>query len=285
MNNVRGSALRAAAGMLLAFALLLPPPADAQDAKTEILWLGQSAMRIKTPGGKVIVTDPWLISNPKTPAQYKDLDALGKVDLVLVSHAHFDHFEDAPALAKRNNAPIVTPAGLQSTMLELDLVPANLAYRVNKGSVFMPIPGSNIKVWMVHAEHDSELVYTNPTTKKREVHVGGEPVGYIIELENGFKIWHMGDTGLFGDMRLIGETYKPDLVLIPIGGHFTMGPQDAAIAVRELIKPRYAMPMHYGTFPLLRGTPAEFSTALGSASATRVVVPEPGQKVESLLRL
>ena len=279
MNNVRGSALRAAAGILLALALLLPPSADAQDAKTEILWLGQSAMRIKTPGGKVIVTDPWLISNPKTPAQYKDLDALGKVDLVLVSHAHFDHFEDAPALAKRNNAPIVTPAGLQSTMLELDLVPANLAYRVNKGSVFMPIPGSNIKVWMVHAEHDSELVYTNPTTKKREVHVGGEPVGYIIELENGFKIYHMGDTGLFGDMKLIGDFHKPDLVMMPIGGHFVMGPKEAAMATKEYLKPKYVLPMHYGTSPQLAGTTAQYQEALGT-TPTKVFPISPGEKIE-----
>jgi L-ascorbate metabolism protein UlaG (beta-lactamase superfamily) len=81
-------------------------------------------------------------------------------------------------------------------------------------------------------------------------------------------------------MRLIGETLKPDLVLIPIGGHFTMGPQEAATAVRDLIKPKYAIPMHYGTFPMLRGTPAEFAAALGTGSATRIVVPEPGQKVD-----
>jgi L-ascorbate metabolism protein UlaG (beta-lactamase superfamily) len=198
--------------LLAAVALAIAPLAEAQDAKTEILWLGQSAVRIKTPGGKVIVIDPWLINNPSTPAQYKNLDALGKVDLVLVTHAHGDHFEDAPALAKKNNAKIVTPSGLQSTMISLGIVPAELAYRWNKGRVAMPI-GGNIKIWMVHAEHDSELTWTNPETKKRETHFGGEPVGYVIELENGLRIYNMGDTGVFGDLKLIGDTYKPDLVL------------------------------------------------------------------------
>ena len=100
-------------------------------------------------------------------------------------------------------------------------------------------------------------------------------------MENGFRIWHMGDTGLFGDMRLIGELYKPDLVMIPIGGHFTMGPNEAAIAVRDFIRPKYVIPIHYGTFPALRGTPAEFTHDLGSgASAVQVLPLAPGQAAD-----
>jgi L-ascorbate metabolism protein UlaG (beta-lactamase superfamily) len=110
---------------------------------------------------------------------------------------------------------------------------------------------------------------------------GGEPVGYIIEMENGFKVWHMGDTGVFGDMRLIGDMYRPDLVLIPIGGHFVMNPVDAAMAVREMIRPRFALPIHYGTTPVLRGTPAEFNAALGTAPGTaRMLALDPGQKID-----
>lgn len=255
-------------------------PGNIAAGKAEVLWLGQATTRITTPGGKVIAIDPWLATNPKTPAEYKQLSALGKVDMILVTHAHNDHFADAPALAKLNNAPIYNAGGLGSAIVSLGIVPAALAQRFGKSGTVMPFGPTGPKITAVHAEHASELVWKNPATDKEETHYGGEPVGYIIELENGFKIWHMGDTGLFGDMRLIGETYKPDLVLIPIGGHFTMGPQDAAIAVRDLIKPRYAIPIHYGTFPLLRGTPAEFSAALGAASTTRVVVPEPGQKVD-----
>jgi L-ascorbate metabolism protein UlaG (beta-lactamase superfamily) len=254
--------------------------AFAQSGKTEILWLGQAATRITTPGGKVIVIDPWLTSNPKTPANFKQLQALGKVDLILVTHAHFDHFADVPALAKLNNAPVYNAGGLGQALVTLDILPEALVQRFGKGGTVAPFGPTGPKITAVHAEHVSELVWKNPATGKDETHFGGEPVGYVIEMENGFKVWHMGDTGLFGDMRLIGETYKPDLVLIPIGGHFTMGPQEAATAVRDMIRPRYAIPMHYGTFPILRGTPAEFNAALGAASGTRVLVPEPGQKYD-----
>lgn len=277
MKRMFANALHALAVMAVALTFGYVPVATAQDGKTELLWLGQSAMRIKTPGGKVIMIDPWLVNNPKTPAQYKDLDALGKIDLILVSHAHGDHFEDAPALAKKHNAKIIGPSGLQSTMISLGIVPAELSYRFNKGSVATPL-NDKIKLWQVHAEHDSELTWTNPETKKRETHVGGEPVGFIIELENGFRIYHMGDTGLFGDMKMIGERFKPDLLLIPIGGHYVMGPTEAAMAT-EMIKPKHAIPVHYGTNPLLAGTPAQYQEALGK-SGTVVHPMNPGDKLE-----
>lgn len=254
-------------------------PGKIAPGKAEVLWLGQAATRITTPGGKVIVIDPWLIANPKTPAAYKDLKALGKVDLILVTHAHYDHLADAPALAKLNNAPIYNGGGMGQALVSLDMAPAALVQRFGKSGTVMPFGPTGVKITAVHAEHSSELVWKNPATNKDETHYGGEPVGYIIELENGFKIWHMGDTALFGDMRLIADRYKPDLVMMPIGGHFTMGPQDAAMAVRDMIKPKYVIPIHYQTFPLLRGTPAEFSAALGVTSTT-VIVPEPGQKVD-----
>ena len=255
-------------------------PGSIAAGKAEVLWLGQATIRITTPGGKVIVIDPWLTTNPKTPAEFKPLSALGKVDMILVTHAHYDHFFDAPALAKLNNVPVYNAGGMGPSIVSLGILPTALVQRFGKSGTVAPFGPTGPKITAVHAEHSSELVWKNPATDKDETHYGGEPVGYLIELENGFKIWHMGDTGLFGDMRLIGETYKPDLVLIPIGGHFTMGPQDAAIAVRDMIKPQYAIPFHYGTFPLLRGTPAEFISALGPNTGTRVVVPEPGQKVD-----
>ncbi|CAG9171719.1 metal-dependent hydrolase [Cupriavidus pampae] len=254
-------------------------PGQIAAGKAEVLWLGQSATRITTPGGKVIVIDPWLITNPKTPAAYKDLSALGKVDLILVTHAHNDHLADAPALAKLNNAPIWNGGGMGQALITLGMVPPPLAQRFGKSGTIMPFGPNGVKITAVHAEHSSELVWKNPATGKDETHYGGEPVGYLIELENGFKIWHMGDTGLFGDMRLISERYKPDLVMIPIGGHFTMGPQEAASALRDMIKPKYAIPIHYQTSPLLRGTPAELNAALG-VTGTSVIVPEPGQKVD-----
>jgi L-ascorbate metabolism protein UlaG (beta-lactamase superfamily) len=245
--------------------------------KVEVLWLGQSAIRVATPGGKIIVIDPFLTKNPKTPQQYKDLDALGKVDLLLVTHAHGDHLGDAVALSKKNNAPLYGPAGMCQSLITLGELPATLAIRMGKSGTITPL-GPDIHITQVHAEHSSELLWHNPATDKDETHVGGEPVGFIIELENGFRLWHMGDTGLFGDMRMIAEHYHPDLLLIPIGGHFVMDPKDAAYATRDLIKPKYALPFHYGTIPQLKGTPAEYQQALGKTNV-KVFAIQPGEKI------
>ncbi|MFT4266119.1 MAG: metal-dependent hydrolase [Xenophilus sp.] len=262
---------------------LAPEPSIASGAvpavagKTQVLWLGQSAFKITTPGGKVIVTDPWLKTNPLTPPQYRHLEALGKVDVLLVTHGHWDHFADAPELAKLNNVPMYAPGDMNQTVALLGILPPNLAPRFNKSGTITPAP--DIKVTAVHADHSSAVVWKNPATGKDEPHYGGEPVGYIIELENGFKIYHMGDTGLFADMKFIAEYYKPDLVLIPIGGHFTMDPKDAAFATREWLKPRYVIPIHYGANPLGKGTPQAFIQALGTNTATRVLALKPGESV------
>ncbi len=253
--------------------------ASAQNGKTEVLWLGQASVRITTPGGKVIMIDPWLRTNPKTPASFKNLEALGKIDLILVTHAHFDHVADAPDLAKMHKAPMYGPAGMNQTIATLGVLPVELAPRFGKGGTIMPFGPNGVKITATHAEHSSEFVWKNPATTKEEVHVGGEPVGFIIEMENGFKVYHMGDTGLFGDMKFIGEYYKPDLLLIPIGGHFVMSPADAAYAVKNYLKPKYALPIHYGTIPVLRGTTAEFSAALGNES-NKMLKVEPGEKID-----
>jgi len=260
----------------LGAALLLASNCASAQNKTDVQWLGQSTFKITTPGGKVIVIDPYLTANPKTPDAYKKLEALGKVDLILVTHGHNDHFADAPALARLNNAPVYGPAGLMQSVVALEILPANLAMRFGKSGTVTPL-GPEIRITAVHAEHSSELGWKNPASGKEEVHVGGEPVGYIIELENGFKIYHAGDTGLFGDMKLIGDYYKPDVALLPIGGYFVMSPKDAAYATREWLHPRYVIPMHYGTTPQLKGTPAEYTAALGSRR-TRVVALNPGDK-------
>ncbi len=285
-NMARRGAIAAALGVALCalpqFAAAQAPAAPAAPAasgKTEILWLGQAATRIKTPGGKVIVIDPWLRTNPKTPQTYKDLDALGKVDLILVTHGHFDHFADAPALAEKHKVPMYGPAGMNAAVATLGILPAELAPRFGKGGTIMPFGPNGVKITATRAEHSSELNWKNPATNKDETHPGGEPVGFIIEMENGFKIWHMGDTGLFGDMKFIGEYYKPDLVMIPIGGHFVMSPADAAVATRDMIKPKYAIPIHYGTTPLLRGTTAEFAAALGNTTVKMFPI-NPGDKLE-----
>lgn len=252
-----------------------PASPAAAAGKTELLWLGQAAFRIKTPGGKTIVIDPWITGGTKTPAPYKtDLSALGKVDLLLVTHAHVDHIGDAPALARMHNTVLYGPADMLTPLNTLGVLPPTLTHRFNKSGFVTPLPG--IKVTAVKAEHSSLYVFANPITGKNEAHPAGEAVGYIIELENGFKIWHMGDTGLFGDMKFIAEYYKPDLVLLPIGGNFTMGPNDAAYAIRTWINPKIAIPMHYNSNPLAKGTAAEFNAAM-AGSAVKVMTMTEGQ--------
>jgi L-ascorbate metabolism protein UlaG (beta-lactamase superfamily) len=254
------------------------PSAAAPAGKTEVLWLGQASFRIKSPGGKIIVVDPWLTGGPKTPAPYKtDLAAVGKIDLLLVTHAHGDHIGDAPALAKLNNTVLYGPADMMTPLNTLGILPPNLTHRFNKTGHVTPLPG--IKVTAVAAEHSSLLVWKNPATDKNESHPAGEAVGYIIQLENGFKIWHMGDTGLFGDMKFIAEHYKPDLVLIPIGGNFTMDPVDAAFAIRTWINPKYVMPIHYGSNPIAKGTLAEFEAAMQGHTTSKVMGVKEGQMV------
>lgn len=247
---------------------------QAQQLPVQIQWLGQSAFKITSPTGKVIITDPWLKANPLTPTEFKTLENLGKVDVLLVTHGHLDHFADAPAIAKLNNIPMYAPGDMNASVVALGILPAELAPRFNKTGMVEPVAG--IKVTAVHAEHSSVINWKNPATNKDEIHVGGEPVGYIIELENGFKIYHMGDTGLFGDMKMIASYYKPDLLLIPIGGNFTMGPKDAAYAARELLNIPKVIPMHYGANPLAKGTSQEF-LSLMKDSKLSVFVLKPGE--------
>ncbi|WP_425258084.1 metal-dependent hydrolase [Rubrivivax sp. RP6-9] len=263
-------------GLVLGLAQALP--ALAQD-KVKVQWLGQAAFKITTVAGKVIVIDPWLQTNPKTPEAYRKLEALGKVDLVLVTHGHFDHMADAPALAKMHNAPLWAPAGLSQSLAILGVLPGNQALRMNKSGTVTPL-GPDVKVTLVKAEHSSELVWKNPATGRDEVHVGGEPGGFVIEFENGFKLWHMGDTGVFGDMKLIADMYRPDLVLMPIGGgQFVMNPQHAAMVTKEMIRPKAVIPMHYLTNPGLPGTPADYTKALGE-TGVKVLAIQPGETVE-----
>lgn len=275
MHTKRTTGLRRTFAALLILALT--GEAIAAEGKVTVQWLGHAAFKITSVTGKTILIDPYLAQNPKAPARYKDLDALGRIDLILVTHAHGDHVGDGPALAQRHGVPLYGPAGLNDTFVALAILPEKLSPRFNKGGTITPL-GPDIKVTMTRAEHSSEFRWQNPTTGQTEIHVGGEPAGFVIEFENGFKVYHMGDTGLFGDMRLIGEYYRPDLVLIPIGGHFVLSPRDAAHAVNHYLRPSAAIPMHYGTHARLKGTPDEFVHALGRTD-TRVYTLKPGAAV------
>ena len=266
-----GGVLIVALAVALSSSMLL-----AQSGKVEVHWLGQAAFKITTPTGKVIVLDPFLTQNPKTPADYKDLAKLGNVDLILITHGHGDHVGDVKDLAARNSgAKVYGPAGLIATLTDLGWIKPEQGVRFGKGGKVQPL-GPQITITQVRAEHSSELTVTDPVTKKSTTHPGGEPAGFIIQMENGFKLYHMGDTGLFGDMKLIADYYKPDLVLMPIGGHFVMDPQDAAFATREWLKPKFVIPMHYGTFPVLKGTPDRLKH-LVELTGIDVLVLKPGE--------
>jgi L-ascorbate metabolism protein UlaG (beta-lactamase superfamily) len=257
---------------------LVAEPVWAQTNKIEVHWLGQATTKITTLTGKVIVIDPFMVNNPKTPVAYKNLDAIGKVDVILVTHGHGDHTGDVAELAKRTGATVLGSGGLVQTMVDLGWVAPEKAVRFGKGGKVQPA-GPQITITQTRAEHTSEITSVDPATKKSTTYPAGEPTGFIVEMENGFKLYHMGDTGLFGDMRLIGEYYKPDLIMIPIGGHFVMDPKDAAYATNMMLKPKYAIPFHYGTFPVLKGTPQEYQAALGQTT-TQVFPISPGDKLQ-----
>jgi len=260
-------------GLALLVMLAAPQAAMAQ-GKVEVLWLGQSAVRITSPGGKVIMIDPFLKKNPKTPAKWKDLKALGKVDVILVTHGHFDHTADAGALAKLTGAKIAGSAELVRNMAAYGMVSPKQVIAMNKGGTITPV-GPGIKLTLVSADHSSSLAVTNPMTKKQEYIFGGPATGWVVQLENGFTIYHSGDTNVFTDMGLIGKLYPLDLAMVAIGGHFTMDPRGAAYAVRQFLAPKMALPIHYATFPPLKGTPAQFKAALGNAKV-KVLDLQPG---------
>ena len=251
--------------------------------QVELLYLGHSTIRITSTKGKVIVIDPFLSENPKAPQKYRDLKALGKVDLILVTHGHGDHSRDMGELARLTGATVVANWEYALQMGKIGVIDIDNTIAMNKGGTVAPL-GRGIKVHMVPAEHSSSvdlfsLGLQKPDSDSPRFLAGGVPVGYVVELENGFKIYHSGDTDVFGDMALINKFHRPDLALVCIGGHFTMDPERAAYAVRELIKPKQVIPIHYGTYPIINRTPAEFKAALGD-SPIKVLDVKPGQTVK-----
>jgi L-ascorbate metabolism protein UlaG (beta-lactamase superfamily) len=228
----------------------------------KITWFGHSAFLFESHRGKNILIDPWL-DNPKAPAGAKDI---ANVDLILITHGHSDHIGNSIEIAKRTNAKIISIFEISLYISEHGITNTQ---GMNKGGT-VDIDG--VKVTMVDAKHSSGIDYDGRLIE------GGEPAGYVIEFENGFRIYHAGDTALFGDMKLIGEFYKPDLVILPIGGLYTMGPEEAAYACR-LLMPKYIIGMHYGTFPALTGTPNELLKLLPLALKDSVVELEVGQQI------
>ncbi len=241
----------------------------ALERDTTITWFGHACIRIDTPGGKVVLVDPWF-GNPRSPLA---ADAVDRCDVLLVTHGHGDHMGDAVALASRLR-PAWPCIHEMSLWLARRLPGGGDAITgMNKGGT---VDVAGLRVTMTGADHSAgDWNAAGETTLYL-----GEPAGFVVEMENGFRIYHAGDTNVFGDMRLIGELWRPDLAILPIGGHFTMGPGEAAKAV-ELLGVQHVLPIHYGTFPILAGTPAQLRTALDAMGLSEVAIhaPEPGGSV------
>jgi L-ascorbate metabolism protein UlaG (beta-lactamase superfamily) len=224
-------------------------------------WLGHSTFKITMPGGKVVVIDPWVAGNPACPEALKKFD---RIDVLLVTHGHFDHIADAVALARQHKPKVVA---IYETCEWLGSKGVENTMPMNKGGSQKV---DEIEVTMVNAIHscgildDGKIVY------------GGEACGYVVRLPGGLSVYHAGDTAVFGDMKLIGELYAPEAAFLPIGDLFTMSPREAAVAIR-LLNVRHVVPMHYGTFPPLVGTPAALRQLTQDISGLEIHAVRPGE--------
>jgi L-ascorbate metabolism protein UlaG (beta-lactamase superfamily) len=227
---------------------------------TTLTWLGHATFRIDTAAGKRIYVDPWLNGNPKCPAAEQEPE---RADIVAVTHGHGDHVGDTVSIAQKHGSTVVAHNELAG-WLGKQGVDAEKLIGFNKGGT---IDVDGIKFTLTNAFHSSSTPDGTYT---------GEPAGYVIELENGTKLYFAGDTCVFGDMALIARIYSPDVAIIPIGDHYTMGPREAAVAL-ELLGVKRCVPCHYGTFPLLHGTPAELRKL---APGVEIAEIEPGGSVE-----
>jgi L-ascorbate metabolism protein UlaG (beta-lactamase superfamily) len=227
---------------------------------TTLTWLGHAAFRIDTAGGKRIYVDPFLNGNPRCPAEEVEPE---RVDAIFLTHGHGDHVGDTVALAQKFECPVVAQVELRGWLAGQG-VEMNMAHAPNKGGT-VDVDGT--KVTLTTGNHSSSAddgTYL------------GESCGLVFELEDGPTIYFAGDTNVFGDMALIARIYEPDVAVLPIGDHFTMGPREAAVAL-ELLAVKRCVPSHYGTFPLLTGTPERLREL---APGVEILAPEPGGSVE-----
>lgn len=229
-----------------------------------LTWLGHNSFRLQTRGARLVLLDPWIEGNPACP---KDQKTFEKIDIMTISHGHGDHMADAVTLGKKFKPLVVCNYEIH---LFLQKKGVGTTSPMNKGGT-QEIAG--IRFTMVHAVHSSGI------EDGGQVIYGGEACGFVITLEDGTRIYHAGDTAAHADMALIGELYAPEIALLPIGDLFTMSPREAAVAAR-MLKPRWIVPAHYGTFPALTGTPDQLREELKLQNVeAEVVALRPGESL------
>jgi L-ascorbate metabolism protein UlaG (beta-lactamase superfamily) len=228
-----------------------------------ITWLGHATFIIVTPGGKRIVTDPWLEGNPKCPPDRKKID---KADVILLTHGHSDHSGDVVNVARATNAPVVT---VNEVAIWLQQKGLKNVIGMNMGGT---VSVAGLEISMTTAIHTSSVVEDD------RIVCLGDPAGFVVRLEDRRAFYFAGDTALFSDMKLIADLYAPEIAFLPIGDHYTMGPEAAAQACKFLLV-RQAVPMHYGTFPILTGTPERFKE-LVTPFGVDVLVLQPGETAQ-----
>jgi L-ascorbate metabolism protein UlaG (beta-lactamase superfamily) len=227
----------------------------------QITWLGHATFEIEFESGEVLVFDPWITGNPAYPAAHE----IKRADVVAVSHGHFDHMADLVQLATKFDSKVIGIFEIASWATSKGVKNAGA---MNKGGT---VDLGFVKLTMTHALHSSSIQDGD------NILYGGEAAGYILTLKDGRRAYFAGDTAIFSDMKLYAEIYHPELAFLPVGDHFTMGPEEAAYAGR-MLGVKEIIPMHYGTFPMLPGRPEELEEKL-SGSGIRVRKLQPGQSV------
>jgi L-ascorbate metabolism protein UlaG (beta-lactamase superfamily) len=242
--------------------------------ETQLTWYGHAAFKIKTPTGKVLLIDPW-VTNPAFARGKDELTSLDRVDLIFLTHGHSDHVGNAVEIGKRTGAILVSNFDLSAAMISVLGYPEAQTSNVTTGHLGgeLSLLDGEVTVRFVPAWHGSSI---QKDDKSPPVYAGN-PTGLIIALRGGPTIYHTGDTDLFSDMALVKRFHKIDIMLVCIGDHYTMGPDRAAEAVK-LVAPRTVIPMHYGTFPVLTGTPEAFERELKKRKVkARLGVMKPGE--------